>query len=214
MEITFFGPGAIGGNFATRLAIAGHTVSLIARGENLAAIREHGLELRAGDAVLRAQPRITDNPADLGPQSLVITTVKATAPRQLAAGLQPLMGPETRVVFAQNGIPWWYNLDAGSGPGMDADLSFLDPDGALRSLVPLERVIGGVISTSNEVIAPGVVHNISPDRNRLHLGRPDDTDDSELAALREALVAAGIESPLITDIREAIWGKLTLNISS
>jgi 2-dehydropantoate 2-reductase len=214
MDITFFGPGAIGGNFAARIANAGHSVSLIARGENLTAIRANGLELRSGDTHLKTRPRVTDNPADLGPQSLIITTVKATAPGQLAAGLKPLIGPYTRIVFAQNGIPWWYNLDATSSPGHDADLSFLDPDGALRSLVPMERVIGGVISSSNEVIAPGVVHNISPDRNRLHLGRPDDKDDQGLAELRETLVAAGIESPLITNIREAIWGKLTLNISS
>ena len=108
MRICVFGAGAIGGNFAARLADSGNEVSVVARGAHLEAIRAKGLTLLAGDKKIVAKVHASDKPADLGPQDAVISTLKATALGDLAATVGPLLGPDTPVVFAQNGIPWWY----------------------------------------------------------------------------------------------------------
>src|SRR5947208_1449452 len=110
MKICVFGAGAVGSHFAVRLALAGHDVSCVMRGPHLAAVRANGLTLRVGDAEFKGKVHVSDNPADLGPQDVVISTLKATGVSALAAGVQPLLRENTAVVFAQNGIPWWYDI--------------------------------------------------------------------------------------------------------
>jgi 2-dehydropantoate 2-reductase len=139
--------------------------------------------------------------------------LKATGIAALAAGLKPLLRDDTAVVFAQNGIPWWYDLGLPQKHPDVPELGFLDPGGALRTATPKERIIGGVIFSANEVIEPGVVANLTPDRNRLLIGECDDRSSMRIARLRAALNAAGIESPDVAEIREAIWSKLLTNMS-
>src|SRR5258708_34814650 len=105
MRICVFGAGAIGGNFAARLADAGNEVSVVVRGQHLEAIRANGLTLIAGDKKIVAKVQASDRPADLGSQDAVISTVKATGLGALAESVGPLLGPETAGGFAQNGIP-------------------------------------------------------------------------------------------------------------
>ena len=106
MRICIFGMGAVGGHFGARLAAAGHEVSAVARRENLTRIQADGINLRSGDETVHAQVRASDRPADLGVQDVVICALKATALPDFAAGAAPLLGPDSAVVFAQNGIPW------------------------------------------------------------------------------------------------------------
>ncbi|TBR30927.1 MAG: oxidoreductase, partial [Reyranella sp.] len=106
MRICVFGAGAIGGNYATRLAAAGNEVSVVARGPHLDAIRAKGLTLLTGDKTIVAKVAASDKPADLGPQDVVISTLKASSLSAIADTVAPLLGPDTPVVFAQNGIPW------------------------------------------------------------------------------------------------------------
>lgn len=183
MRICIFGAGAVGSHFAVRLARAGHDVSCVMRGPHLDAVRTSGLTLKVGDTSVSAKVKASADPADLGPQDIVISTLKATGIGALATGLA---------------IP---------------DLGFLDPGGHLRSVIQKERIIGGVIFSSNEVIAPGVVANLSPDRNRLMIGECDDRQGERIATLRAALNDAAIESPEVKQIRETIWSKLLTNMS-
>src|SRR6185437_477223 len=106
MRICIFGAGAVGSHFAVRLALAGHDVSCVMRGPHLAAVRAKGLTLRVGNAEFVARVKASDDPATLGPQDFVISTLKATGVGALATGLPPLSDDDTGVVFAQNGIPW------------------------------------------------------------------------------------------------------------
>lgn len=213
MQICVFGAGAVGSHFAVRLALAGHEISCVMRGPHLKAVKANGLTLRVGDTEFKAKVKASDDPADLGPQDVVISTLKATGIGTLATGLAPLLRETTAVVFAQNGIPWWYDLGLPKNHPDVPDLAFLDPGGALRAATPKERIIGGVIFSANEVIAPGVVANLSIERNRLLIGECDDRPTARIAQLRAALGAAGIESPDVPEIRETIWSKLLTNMS-
>ncbi|WP_375777498.1 ketopantoate reductase family protein [Bradyrhizobium sp. ma5] len=213
MRICIFGAGAVGSHFAVRLARAGHDVSCVMRGPHLDAVRSNGLTLKVGDSSVTAQVKASADPAELGPQDFVISTLKATGIAALATGLPPLLQRDTAIVFAQNGIPWWYDLGLPAQHPAIPDLSFLDPGGRLRGAIPKERIIGGVVFSSNEVIAPGVVANLTPDRNRLVIGECDDRRSERIAALRAALNDAAIESPEVNEIRETIWSKLLTNMS-
>jgi len=213
MRICIFGAGAVGSHFAVRLALAGHGVSCVMRGPHLEAVKARGLTLRVGDARFIAKVKASGDPADLGPQDVVISTLKATGVGALATGLKPLLNADTAVVFAQNGIPWWYDLGLPPNHPDVPDLGFLDPGGRLRAAIPKQRIVGGVIFSSNEVVEPGVVANLSPDRNRLLIGECDDRPSKRIAQLRAALSEASIESPDVADIRETIWSKLLTNMS-
>jgi 2-dehydropantoate 2-reductase len=203
MRICIFGAGAVGGNLAVRLHLAGHAVSVVARGDTLAQIRRNGLTLIAGDTTMHALVPASDAPADLGPQDVVISTLKAHQLPALATTVAPLLNAETPVVFAQNGIPWWYD---------DATAELLDPGAALRNAVGRARAIGGVIQSANDQTAPGVVVNRSPERNRLTIAAADGSQ-VRVAQIREMLTGAGFESPPVTDLNEAIWTKLIANFS-
>jgi 2-dehydropantoate 2-reductase len=213
MRICIFGAGAVGSHFAVRLSLAGHDVSCVMRGAHLAAVKAKGLTLRVKGEEFLAHVKASDDPADLGPQDFVISTLKASGLGSLAAGLRPLLRDDTAVVFAQNGIPWWYDIGLPADQPKPPDLGFLDPGGALRAAVAKERIVGGVIFSSNEIVAPGIAANLSPERNRLLIGECDDRASERIAKLRAALNEARIESPEVPQIRETIWSKLLTNMS-
>lgn len=213
MRICIFGAGAVGSHFAVRLTLAGHDVSCVMRGPHLAAVRTKGLTLRVGEAEFTARVNASDDPVALGPQDLVISTLKATSLESLVEGLPPLLDDDTAVVFAQNGIPWWYDIGLSPDHPDVPDLGFLDAGGRLRSLVSRERIIGGVIFSSNEVVAPGIVANLSPDRNMLQVGECDDRASARIERLRALLNEASIRSQPVLQIRETIWSKLLTNMS-
>jgi 2-dehydropantoate 2-reductase len=213
MRICIFGAGAVGSHFAVRLALSGHDVSCVMRGPHLEAVKATGLTLRVGGAEFSARVNASDDPAALGPQDVVISTLKANGLNALVTGLPPLLRDDTAIVFAQNGIPWWYDIGLAADQPQPPDLGFLDPGGRLRSAVSKERIIGGVIFSSNEITAPGTVVNDSPERNMLLVGECDDRPSQRIERLRAALNEAGIQSPPAPRIREAIWTKLTSNMS-
>jgi 2-dehydropantoate 2-reductase len=213
MRICIFGAGAVGSHFAVRLALAGNDVSCVMRGPHLAATRANGLTLRVGDAAFSAAVKASDDPSALGPQDLVISTLKANAASSLVAGLPPLLGEHTSVVFAQNGIPWWYDIGLPADHPPAPDLSLLDPGGRLRAVVSRERIVGGVIFSANEIEAPGIAVNNSPERNMLLVGECDDRQTERIERVRAVLEAASIQSPPSLRIRETIWSKLLTNMS-
>src|SRR3981189_2424272 len=145
MRICIFGAGAVGSHFAVRLAVAGHDVSCVMRGPHLKAVKANGLTLRVGDAEFSARVNASDDPAALGPQDSVISTLKAHGSAALAPGLRPLLRDNTAIVFAQNGIPWWYDLGLPPDHPPPPDLAFLDPGGRLRAAVSKAQIVGGVV---------------------------------------------------------------------
>jgi 2-dehydropantoate 2-reductase len=213
MRICIFGAGAVGSHIAVRLALAGHDVSCVMRGPHLEATKANGLTLRVGETAFSARVKASDNPATLGAQDVVISTLKANALESLVAGLPPLLHGDTSVVFAQNGIPWWYDIGLPSDHPPVPDLGFLDPGSRLRSIVARERIVGGVIFSSNEIVAPGVAKNVSLDRNMVTVGECDDRSSKRIDDLRAVFEQASIQSPPAPHIRETIWSKLLTNMS-
>lgn len=211
MRICVVGPGAVGGNLAARLARSGVAVSVVARGAHLEAIRANGLRVVAGDETIEARVHASDDPRSLGPQDAVFVTVKAPALPAVAPQLLPLLGPDTPVVFTLNGIPWWYHLElARRGHAVRARL---DPEGLLRDRIGLERTIGCIIYSSNEMLSPAVIRNHAAGGNRFVLGEPGGEASERCAALSALMTGAGLEAPVTTAIRTEIWKKLLLNIA-
>jgi 2-dehydropantoate 2-reductase len=211
MKITIYGAGAIGGHLAIRLHRAGADVSVIARGAHLDAIRTNGLTVHAVDGVHHARVAATDNPGDLGPQDAVFVTVKAPALPQIAAGIGPLLGPDTPVAFVMNGVPWWYFLGLG-GPHDGKSLPRVDPGDALRTVLGARRVIGGVVYSASEVVAPGVIEVEQP-KSRFILGEPDNTLSDRVQTLAGLITAGGVSGEATPAIRTELWNKLISNLA-
>jgi len=218
MRICVFGAGAVGGHLAAKLAAAGHEVSAVARGANLEALRARGIALRSivqSEArTIAGRVRASERPAELGAQDAVFVTTKATGLAALAAGAAPLCGPHTVFIFVQNGIPWWYAQGLAASRPRPPDLSRLDPGGALARAIAPERVLGGVVYSSNDLVEPGVVENHSAGRNMLVIGEPDDRPSERIEALRALLTEADMHSPAASDIRQSVWDKLLINFGA
>lgn len=212
MKICVFGAGAIGGNLAARLAGRGREVSVVARGEHLAAIRKNGLTVETPDRPLWAKVNASAEPRDLGPQDLVIVTVKAPALPEVAAGIAPLLRDDTPVMFVMNGIPWWY-FYAHGGPLDGRRLPLIDPGDAVWNAVGPQRAIGAVIYSSNTVVRPGVIRNTSG-RTHLVIGEPNGEMTTRVKTIADTFNVSGAEADISPRIRDAIWTKLLANMSS
>lgn len=210
MKICIYGAGAVGGHIAGRLAGTDAEISVIARGEQLVAIRENGLRVETRDRTLVSHPIATDRPADLEPQDLVIVAVKAPALPNIAEDIGSLLHHDSLVVFVMNGIPWWYFHSHG-GALDGTRLSRLDPSQALWDHVGPERAVGAVAYTACSVIAPGVIRAENP-VNRLIMGRPDGRPDARLDKLASLLSPSGLEATVTPKIRDAVWAKLLMNL--
>ena len=155
MKIAIYGAGAIGGYLGALLAQSGASVSLIARGPHLAAIKQNGLTLRMNDETIVTYPAATDNPAELGEQDYVIVALKAHSVPNVVEQMQPLLGQDTAVVTAVNGVPWWYFYGL-EGPWKDHRIQAVDPGGKQWEGIGPERAIGCVVYPACAVsAAPG-----------------------------------------------------------
>ncbi|HVO02392.1 MAG TPA: 2-dehydropantoate 2-reductase [Candidatus Cybelea sp.] len=210
MKFCIYGAGAIGGLIGGHLARVGEEVTLIARGPHLAAMRQNGLRVTGHSGDFTVRPHATDDPVEAGPQDYVIVALKAHAVAGVAEKMAPLLGPQTAVVMAVNGVPWWY-FHGLEGPHRDRRLSSVDPGDAQWRAIGAERVIGCVVYPAAEIEAPGVVRHVENDR--FTFGEPDNSKSERVLALSRAFVAAGFKAPVKTDIRTEIWVKLWGNVA-
>jgi len=209
VKICIFGAGAIGGYMAVELSRAGCDVCVIARGEHLRAIQDRGLTLLISGETRRARVAASADPSDFGPQDYVICALKAHQAYESAAQFTPLLGADTAVVSAMNGIPWWYFHKEG-GPFEGRHLETVDPGARQWRLLGPERAIGCVVDPACEVVEPGVVEHQG--LNRFTLGEPDGSRSHRIVALAEAMTAAGFEAPVRDGIRWNVWLKLWGNV--
>lgn len=210
-KICIFGAGAIGGFIGARLAKSGEAdISLIARGPHLEAMQANGLRLTEAGEDHILHPRVASDGRELGPQDFVILTLKSHALPAVVDRLQPLIGSDTAILFAQNGLPWWYFYKHG-GRFDGRHLESVDPGGAIwRSLGP-ERALGSVIWQAAEIARPGHVVHVQGDR--MPLGEPSGEITDRAKILSGLLTKAGIKSPVKPNLRDEIWLKLWGNLS-
>ncbi len=210
MRICIYGAGAIGGYLGVQLALAGADVALIARGPHLAAMQQNGVKLLMDGEERVAYPRCTADPAELGVQDVVIVALKAPAWPKIVDSIQPLLGAETAVVTAVNGIPWWYFYQLDS-PWRDYQLESVDPGGLIWQKIGPERAVGCVVYPATEIVAPGVIKHISG--NRFSLGEPSGVRTDRVKAISQIMSQAGLKAPVRSHIRNDIWVKLWGNLS-
>jgi 2-dehydropantoate 2-reductase len=210
-RICVFGAGAIGGYVAGRLAQGGATVSMVARGETLAAIRARGLRVTSSDGEITARVAASDDPRELGPQDIVVVTVKSHSLPEVAGSIRPLLGPTTAIVFLMNGVPWWYFHGSHAEPRLP--IPQLDAMAAPWIELGAERAIGGVIYPACTVTAPGVVYVDAVSKGAI-LGEPDGEISGRVTMLADILRAGGLPAEITSRIRDSVWLKLVNNLAS
>jgi 2-dehydropantoate 2-reductase len=208
MRICIYGAGAIGGYLGAQLSLSGEDVTLIARGPHLEAMRTDGLKLRIGDEEWVTHPNCTSDPAEAGEQDFVIVTLKAHSVPGIVDAMQPLLGPDTAVVSAVNGVPWWYFYKL-EGPWENRRIESVDPGDKQWDRIGPERAIGCVVYPACDVPEPGVIQHISGDR--FTLGEPSGEKTERVMRISKALIHAGFKAP-VRRIRDEIWVKLWGNL--
>jgi 2-dehydropantoate 2-reductase len=212
MKVCVVGAGSIGATMGAKLSAAGAQVCLIARGAHLEAIRSHGLQLvdQVGSASGTYRMPASAEPSDFGPQDLVLIALKAYSVAPMLPRLRPLLGPDTVVLPALNGLPWWYFYRAG-GPYEGTRLRSLDPDATMDASLDCARVVGCVVHLAAELLQPGRVQHTAG--RRLIIGEPDGSDSNRLLRVQAQLRAADFACEVSSQIRRDIWTKLIGNLS-
>ena len=211
-KVCIYGAGAIGGWIGAKLARAGCELSVVARGATLQALESDGLRLDEDGTTLQHKVRASASPAELGVQDLVIVAVKAPAMAEVAKAIRPLLGPDTVVLTAMNGVPWWFFQGFG-GRYAGTRLKSIDPDGSIAEAVPARHVVGCVVHASCALRSPGhVQHHFG---NRLILGEPSGEKSERVQRLGALLAQAGFEAVVSEQIQKdawyKLWGNMTVN---
>jgi 2-dehydropantoate 2-reductase len=209
LKVCIFGAGAIGGFLGAQLARSGADVALVARGPHLEAMRARGLRLVIDGAERVVRVPCTDRPAELGPQDVLIVTLKAQQIPEAAMSMQPLLGPDTCIVTATNGLPYWFFANE-QGEGAQRLRHCVDPGGVQARILGVERALGCVVLPATEVIAPGVIRH--EHGRRFPIGEPSGAITARITRLHELFEAGGLEAPVRDDIRDEIWLKLWGNL--
>ncbi len=202
MDIGIIGAGAIGGWVAARLALAGHHVSVLARGATLQAL-EAGLTISEGGVELLAEVRVSGDPSQLGQPELLIIAVKAPALAEAAQLARPMIGADTLILPMLNGVPWWF-LD-------DRPLASVDPDGVIAAALPYDQLIGCVVHAACRRPGPGQIEVVHADK--LIIGEPSGGSSERLARLFALLDGAALKPDITSNVRRAIWYKLWGNMT-
>jgi 2-dehydropantoate 2-reductase len=212
MKVCIYGAGAIGGWVGVKLGRAGCDISVVARGATLQSLQAQGLRLAEASETLSVPVRASASPADLGVQDLVVIAVKAPAMPDVARAIKPLLGPNTMVLTAMNGVPWWFFQGFG-GQFAGARLKAVDPDGAIAEAIPARHIIGCVVHASCSLREPGFVqHHFG---NKLIVGEPSGEKTARVQQLVRLLERAGFETVLSEQIQKdawyKLWGNMTVN---
>jgi 2-dehydropantoate 2-reductase len=207
MKICVYGAGAIGGLIAGRLAqVPNVSVSLVARGIQLEAIRRNGLRIQDGTSVQTAAVQATDDPSTLGHQDYIFVTLKAQQFTPALEGIATLLGPTTAVLPPTTTIPYWY-FHGLPGPFEGRRVEALDPGNLQWNAIDPRRVLGCVFRVAAESLEPGLVRQ-NGSYAKLPIGEPDGSTSERALRLSKVMNQAGFESPVVPDIRGWLWHKM------
>jgi len=211
MKVCIYGAGAIGGWIGMGLARVGCEVSVVARGATLQALQLHGLRLNQGGTLSSQAVASSAVPAELGVQDMVVLAVKAPSLPEVARHIAPLLGPDTVVLTAMNGVPWWF-LQGFGGALAGKHLKSVDPTGEIARSIPARHIVGCVVHASCSLDEPGQVHHHFG--NKLIIGEPSGEKTGRVQQLAALLEKAGFEAPVSDQIQKDIWFKLWGNMTA
>lgn len=186
MKIAVIGAGGVGAFYGGCLARAGHDVSLLARGENLAAIRERGLEVREPEGSARIPITASDDAADLAGAQLAIVAVKSYSLSDVAAAVARLAGQGAVVLPLLNGVE--------------------AVDRMRERGVPAGSILAGLTMVSAVRIAPGVVERKS-DFRTVVVGEPGGGASPRGEQAASAFRDAGAQARVSEDVGLDLWQK-------
>ncbi|MFM2421935.1 MAG: hypothetical protein RL291_465, partial [Pseudomonadota bacterium] len=209
-KVCIVGAGAIGSVIGARLAAAGQCdTSVYARGQTLSMLKQHGWQLKTSSSLVQCPARASDNAADLGCQDIVFIVVKGPALSAVAKSIAPLIGPNTIIVPAMNGVPWWFCKGiAGFG---NEPLISADPRGDVARALPFERVLGCVVHASASQLEPGLAQEKM--WQAMVLGEPSGGESARVSEVVDMLTRAGLSARASPDVRTEIWFKLWGNMT-
>jgi 2-dehydropantoate 2-reductase len=210
LKVVVLGAGAIGAYVGAALARGGADVTLIARGAHLRAMADHGVRVLSPRGDFTARPRATDDIGAVRDADVVFVALKAYSLPEIAPVLGPLLSPEAAVIWAQNGIPWWY-FQSRPGPDGLVRLESVDPAGVIAASIAPQHNVGCVVYCSTEIVEPGVIRHV--EGTRFTLGEPDGSDTGRLRAISAAFRAGGLRAPAESNLRDQIWLKLVGNVA-
>jgi 2-dehydropantoate 2-reductase len=209
LSVCVVGAGAVGGVIGGRLALAGVPVSAVARGATLDSLRTHGWSV---DDEVTPVAAASADPAELGPQDVVVIAVKAHHLPELAPALAPLLTPDTVLIPALNGVPWWFFH--GFGGALDGTvLDATDPGGVITAALPPDRVLGCVVHLAARQAAPGRALLTAGDE--LIIGEPAGMSTARAEHAAELLRTGGfrvtVSDAIQRDVWFKLWGNMTMN---
>jgi 2-dehydropantoate 2-reductase len=208
MRIAILGAGAIGAYVGAALARGGNDVVLIARGPHLEAMQANGVHVLSPRGDFHVRPAATNEIEAATEADVVFVGLKAYSLPEIAPRLSHILAPGTPLIWAQNGIPWWY-FQAHGGPLEGTVLESVDPGGVIARSIERNQVVGCVVYCSTEIASPGVIRHI--EGTRFAIGEPDGTLSSRCRAISEAFATGGLKAPIDDRLRDQIWLKLIGN---
>ncbi len=210
MKFAVVGAGAIGAYVGAAVARGGTDVTLIARGAHLAAMKSGGVRVVSPRGDFTAHPRATDDLAAISEADVVFVALKAYSLPEIAPRLGRLLAPDAAVIWAQNGIPWWY-FQSAPGPAGITGLQSVDPGGVIASSIDPRHNVGCVAYSSTEIAEPGVIRHV--EGTRFTIGEPDGSESGRCKLISAAFAAGGLRAPVEPRLRDQIWLKLIGNVA-
>jgi 2-dehydropantoate 2-reductase len=211
IRFAVLGAGAIGAYVGAALARGGADVTLIARGAHLQAMQRDGVRVLSPRNDFTAHPRATDDIASVSDAEVVFVALKAYSVPEIASRLGKLLAPDAAVIWAQNGVPWWYFQSLADAPALTG-LESVDPGGVIANSIDPRHNVGCVVYCSAEIVEPGVIRHV--EGTRFTIGEPDGADSERCRDISVAFSAGGLRAPVESGrLRDQIWLKLVGNVA-
>lgn len=208
MKFAVLGAGAIGAYVGAALSRGGTDVTLIARGAHLQAMADHGVRVLSPRGDFTAHPEVSGDIEAVRDADVVFVALKAYSLPEIAPRLGAVLAPGAAVIWAQNGLPWWYFQSAPTPAGLTG-LQAVDPGGVIAASIPAQHNVGCVVFCSTEIVEPGVIRHV--EGTRFTIGEPDGSDSERCKLISAEFAAGGLRAPVEARLRDQIWLKLVGN---
>jgi len=185
MNIVVFGTGGVGGYFGAKLHKAGFKVTFVARGKQLQAIKNNGLQIKSINGGFTIHPEVTDDVNTITKPDLILLGVKSWQVTGVAEIIKPIVGQSTMVLPLQNGAD---NADK------------------LRAILNTENVLAGLCKIVSKVEDYGIINHFAFEPEII-FGEYDNKQTERIKQLKVVFDQAEFKNKLSENIHLDIWRK-------